>query len=166
MTVHAFDFLEETESQLPGICIIYGDEAFLKRLVLGRIRQAILGVNEDVPFAELAGATCEWRDVADELTTVSLFGGSTRLVIVSEADDFVSNHRSQLETLAAKPPSSGTLALVVKSWPGNTRLAKKLPRLAWPSTADRRSVKFVIVPSWTRLDYASGFQCGRISNIN
>ena len=126
MTIHAFDFLKETKSQLPGICVAFGDEAFLKQLVLRRIRQAILGVNEDVPFTELAGATCEWRDVADELTTVSLFGGSTRLVIVSDADDFVSNHRSQLEALAAKPPSSGTLALIVKSWPGNTRLAKQV----------------------------------------
>lgn len=143
MTVHAFDFLKEAKSELPGICVVFGDEAFLQQLVLGRIRQAILGVNDDVPFAQFAGAACEWRDVADELTTVSLFGGSTRLVIVSEADDFISHHRPQLETLAAKPPSSGTLALVVKSWPGNTRLAKQVANtgLAVDCRAPQRQVR-------------------------
>ena len=143
MTIHAFDFLEETKSQLPGICVVFGDEAFLKQLVVGRICQAVLGVNEDVPVAELAGATCEWRDVADELATVSLFGGSIRLVIVSEADDFIKNNRPQLETLAAKPPSSGTLALVVKNWPGNTRLAKQVAKtgLAVDCRAPQRQVR-------------------------
>ncbi len=129
MTAHAFDFLHETAPRLPGICIVYGDEPFLKQLVLGRIRQTIVGADDDeVPFADLEGATCAWRDVADELTTVSLFGGSTRLVVVSEADDFVSKHRPQLEKLAEKPPSAGTLVLEVKSWPGNTRLAKQVAK--------------------------------------
>jgi DNA polymerase-3 subunit delta len=58
------------------------------------------------------------------LATASLFGSGRRLVIVEEADDFVSEHRAELEDYVASPHRSGVLVLEVKTWPSTTRLAK------------------------------------------
>jgi DNA polymerase-3 subunit delta len=67
----------------------------------------------------------EWRDVADEAATVSLFGGGhRRLVLVEGADDFVSEHRSRLEDYVEKPRRSAVLVLEVGTWASNTRLYK------------------------------------------
>jgi len=63
------------------------------------------------------------RDVLDALATVSLFG-DVRLVIVEEADSFVSQHRGELEKYVDHPAKGGVLVLEVKTWPANTRLAK------------------------------------------
>ena len=61
----------------------------------------------------------------DDLASQSLFGAGRPLVIVQQADDFVSGNRGDLEQLLDEPIGKGILLLVVKSWPGNTRLAKK-----------------------------------------
>src|SRR5690606_3100576 len=70
------------------------------------------------------GESADMRDVLDELSIVALFGGGTRLVVVDDADDFVSKHRAALEDYVAKPKSSGTLLLEVATWPKTTRLYK------------------------------------------
>src|SRR3972149_6659804 len=73
------------------------------------------------PVGPVCAAT---GDETDELATASLFGSGRRLVIVDEADDFVSEHRAELEDYVAKPHRSGVLVLDVKTWPSTTRLAK------------------------------------------
>ncbi len=136
MSIHAFDFLEQNEGgsdgnadPLPRFIAVFGDEPFLSHLVTTRICDLILGTDEDAaPFAQLDGNRTAWRDLADELTTVSLFGGSTRLVTVDSADDFVTANRPQLERWAEKPTGSGTLVLRVKPWSSNTRLAKQVDK--------------------------------------
>jgi len=52
--------------------------------------------------------------------------GDRRLVIVDEADEFVTKHRSGLEKYAAAPAKKSVLVLDVKSWPKTTRLAKQI----------------------------------------
>jgi DNA polymerase-3 subunit delta len=69
------------------------------------------------------GKSASLVDVLDELALLP-FLGSHRLVVVSDADEFVSAHRAALEKYVEKPHRSGVLVLSVKSWPGNTRLAK------------------------------------------
>jgi DNA polymerase III subunit delta len=127
-TVHAFEFLSvAAQSKPPGACVAFGDEPFLKRLVLKELRCRVLGDDADVPVASY---DCEerlpdWRDVADELATVSLFGGGgPRLVILERADSFVSANRQKLEDYVARPRSSGVLVLDVDEWAANTRLYK------------------------------------------
>lgn len=134
MPTHAFDFLDEFKStskdqSLPQFVTVYGDEPFLRQLVITSIRDWIIGEDDDeAPFAELDGKQTAWRDVADELSTVSLFGGETRLVILENADEFVTKNRPQLEKLAEKSAGKGVLVLCVKTWPGNTRLAKRVAK--------------------------------------
>lgn len=108
-----------------GVCLLFGDEAFLKRQVVVELRRQVLGGDEgDFSFTELSGETATLRDVRDELSTLAMFGSGRRLVVVDEADSFVSRHRSELEDLVARPPASAVLVLAVGSLPSNTRLYK------------------------------------------
>lgn len=123
--VSALDFLGESQAKsLPPIVAVFGDEAFLKRLVLAELKRRAAGGDGDVSLTELDGDKAVWRDVADELSTLSLFGGGPRLVVVEEADKFVTAYRDKLEDYAAKPSSAGVLVLEVGTWPSNTRLYK------------------------------------------
>ena len=129
-TLHAFDFLAAAaSSKLSGVCAAFGDEPFLKRLVLKELRRRVVGDDADIPVAsyDCQDRMPDWRDVADELATASLFGGSRpRLVILERADSFVSANRQRLEDYAAKPQATGVLVLDVDDWPANTRLYKAL----------------------------------------
>ena len=132
-TVTALDFLAAASKyEVKPVCAVYGDEAFLKREVLTTLRALVLGGNDcEFSLKTVLGKNTEWRDVRDALAMVSLFGSGQPLVIVEEADPFVTRYRSELEDYAAKP-SGGVLVLEVKSWPGNTRLAKAVAKLGLP----------------------------------
>jgi DNA polymerase-3 subunit delta len=129
-TFHAFEFLDSSvQGKLPRACAVFGDDVFLKRLMLTELRRRVLGENHDLPTTiyDCQERLLEWRDVADELATPSLFGGGEpRLVILESADAFVSAHRQKLEDYAAKPRSTAVLILEVDEWPANTRLYKAL----------------------------------------
>ena len=107
------------------VCAVSGDEVFLKREVLVALRQQVLGSDQDeFSLTTFSGGGLALRDVRDALATASLFGSGRRLVIVEEADDFVSENRAELENYVAKPQPGGVLVLEVKTWPSTTRLAK------------------------------------------
>lgn len=120
--LHAFDLLKEDQPAIAGVCALVGDDGFLKRLSRTKIRDAVSADGEANEFTQKA----EWRDVNDELSTLSLFGGGPRLVFVLNADDFVKNYRSQLEAYVAQPASSGCLVLELNALAMNTRLYKTL----------------------------------------
>ena len=119
--VHAFDFLNEKSVTLEGFCVAFGDDPFLKRLVLQTLRGS---VEDEDSISVFTGKNLEWRDVHDELTTVSLFSSGPRVVLVNDADDFVSNFRPQLEKLCETASSSRNLIIDVKSLASNTKLYK------------------------------------------
>jgi DNA polymerase-3 subunit delta len=133
-TVDALEYLAHPEKHpAPAVCVLFGDEPFLQRQALAKLRQQVVP-SEDGEFsvAVLAGDEIELREVFDELSTGSLFGGGQRLVIVEEADDFVSRHRAALEQYVARPKRSAVLVLLVKTWPGTTRLAKAVVETGLP----------------------------------
>ena len=117
--MHAFDFLQEGSVEIPPVCVLVGEDRFLKRRSLAHLLQQL---TEDGSAAEF-GPTSPWRDVHDELSTLSLFGDGPRIVVVQDADDFVKENRPKLESLIANPVA-GCLILDLKSFPGNTRLYK------------------------------------------
>ena len=122
------EFLAEKGPHEPRrVYAVSGDEPFLKQLILERLRKLLL-TEDDANFAlsTLDGEEIEWRDLLDELSTVAMFGGDQRLIIVRDADDFVSKHRAQLEDYVAKPKSTGRLVLELRSFPSNTRLYKSV----------------------------------------
>lgn len=123
-TLHVFEFLKKTDLVPAPVTVLFGDEPFLKRLALKQLVARLLGDEGDTPFATFDG-DAQWRDVADELSTVSLFGGNRpRLAIVEAADPFVTKQRGHLEDYVAKPQAKGVLVLEVTTWAANTRLYK------------------------------------------
>ncbi len=125
-TQHVFDYLDAPSKPPPGLCVVFGDEDFLKRLALKALRTQLLA-NPEEPYARFEGNEADWRDVADEVSTASLFGGGApRMVLVDEADKFVTRYRDRLEKLLAKPRGRGVMVLEVNTWLGTTRLYQQL----------------------------------------
>ncbi len=125
-TVHVFDYLA-SPNKYPAseLCVLFGDDAFLKQQALHKVRDEVTAGDADAPFTTFSGESAEWRDVIDEISTVALFGSNgRRLAVVDAADDFVSSHRQRLEDYLARPKAKSVLVLVVDTWPSNTRLFK------------------------------------------
>lgn len=107
------------------VCAVFGNESFLRRQTILRLREAVLGGDEgDFSLATFEGRGTLFRDVHEVLSTVAMFGGGRRLAIVENADDFVSRYREQLEDYVARPSRSGVLVLDLDTLPSNTRLYK------------------------------------------
>ncbi len=109
-----------------SVCAVSGGETFLKMEVILALRSQYLGGEQDeFSLTRFDGReNLAIRDVFDALAMVSLFGSGRRMVIVEDADEFVSENRGELEDYVAKPQRGGVLVLEVNSWPSTTRLAK------------------------------------------
>ncbi len=126
--VDALDYLAKPSKFSPSpVTVLFGDESFLKRQVLAALKEQILS-GEDAEFSvtEFRGGETMLRDVLDARSTRVLFGGGPHMVIVEEADDFVSRNRAALEDMVARGGRSSVLVLEVKLWPATTRLYKAL----------------------------------------
>jgi DNA polymerase-3 subunit delta len=127
----ALTFLDKAAKAKPQpLYVLPGDEAFLKRQVYAALEKLLLG-DADPAFAwsALPGATVDWSAVRADLDTLP-FLSPRRVVVIEQADPFVTQHRAVLEKYVAAPAKTGVLILDVKSWPANTKLAKLVPDAA------------------------------------
>ena len=132
--MHATEFKKEIDSaRTASLIVLYGKELHLKSQTLATLCQAILGtpIAESLGLTRFSGKEIEFKTVRDEIQTVSMFS-STKLVVVENADEFVSANRLQLEKFADKPVGKSKLVLDVDKWPGNTKLAKKVAKTGLP----------------------------------
>lgn len=128
-TQTALDFLAgKSAPEIPGVVACFGEDDFLRRLVCEKLREILFADGDDFSSRRVTGRDAELATVLDDLRTVSLFGSERTLVQIDDADDFVSKHRSNLETYLGKPSSAGILILDVVKWPKNTRLYKTLDK--------------------------------------
>jgi len=152
--LHAVDYLAKPQKHGPRpLCVLFGDEPFLKRQALLLLRRTVLGDDEgDLSYFASEGRKTQLADVLDELATVAMFGGGGRLVVVEKADTFVTKYRGELEDYAARP-ANGVLVLEVKSWPANTRLYKAVAAGGLPidchAPTPARLAKWVV--DWAKL---------------
>ncbi|HZT79493.1 MAG TPA: DNA polymerase III subunit delta [Gemmataceae bacterium] len=124
-------FLERGGRTKPlPVYVLPGDEDFLKRRVLAALKALVLGEGGDeFGLSTHPGDRAAWAAVHDELQTLP-FLSPRRLVVIENADPFVTRHRSALEKYVAQPAANGVLVLDVKNWPASTRLAKLLDNAA------------------------------------
>jgi DNA polymerase-3 subunit delta len=109
---------------------LFGDEDFLKRRCRDAIIKLAVGDGDpDFAVSTYSGERLDFSTVRNDLDTPS-FVCPVRVVIVDQADTFVSEHRDSLERYVAAPSKVGVLVLEVKTFPDNTRLAKALPDAA------------------------------------
>src|SRR5207248_2886982 len=101
-------FLEQIGSAEPRpVIAVHGDEDFLKRQVVAALRARVLGGGDEAfGLTALPGDRAVWSAVHDELQTLP-FLCPKRLVVVENADPFVSAYRAQLEKYVAAPAASG-----------------------------------------------------------
>jgi DNA polymerase III subunit delta len=123
----SLDFLEQpAQTSINPVYAVAGDEPFLKRQVLVALRRLVLGPDDsELGLSTFAGEKATRAAVVDELETLP-FLSPRRLVVVEDADPFVTRERSWLEKYVASPAATGVLVLEVQTWPANTRLAKML----------------------------------------
>ncbi len=123
--MHALDWMKESSSQ--PIRLVYavfgGDTYLIRESVNGIVRAVFPEPDGEAAVSRFPGPQAELADVLDELFTLPFFS-RRRLVIVEDADTFVTKHRKDLELYVEKPSASGTLLLQVKQWTSTTRLAK------------------------------------------
>lgn len=146
--LHAIDYLNAPDDHQPcPVNVVFGDEAFLKRHVLLTLKKRALGTDDaDFSLTVFEGKQAELADVLDELSTMAMFGGSTRLVLIEEADDFVSRYRPELENYVDSPRPTGKLILETKTWPATTRLYKAVAAKGLP--IDCSPLKAAQIPKW------------------
>lgn len=114
-----------TQSTVNPIYVLHGKDAHLRDEARRRIIAQTVGDADPQVCLTSFDATVELAAVLDELRTLP-FLAPHRVVIVREAESFVSANREALEHYFDAPVTSATLILEVGTWPGNTRLAKKL----------------------------------------
>lgn len=115
--------------RLPVYALV-GDEDFLKRRCRDAIIKLAIGDGDpDFAVSAYPGDKLDFSTVRNDLDTLA-FLAPARVVIVEQADPFVTEHREALERYAAAPSKVGVLVLDVKTFPETTKLAKALPDAA------------------------------------
>jgi len=115
----------------PPIIAIYGDEEYQKTRALDRSLAVLLPPEVDRGMAlcdydatrpeDQGGASL--ATVMDDLGTLP-FLSDRRVVMIREADKFITAHREKLERYLKSPAPTGTLILICRSFPKTTKLYK------------------------------------------
>jgi DNA polymerase III delta subunit len=108
-------------------CSIYalvGTDSFLQLQFLAEI---VSKAGHGTQRIDLDGERAELAEVLDECRCFAMFGG-TKVVVVQNADAFITQYREQLEDYAAKPSDSAILVLRVESLPANQRIYKAIAK--------------------------------------
>lgn len=128
--MHALSWLKNaTRASFRPVNVLSGDDPYLKREVIhGIVRLALEGDDDPSSIRRIEGIQAGLADVLDELRTLPFFT-KRRVVVIDEADTFITKHRKELESYVEHASGSGVLILSVKSWPANTKLAKIVDKL-------------------------------------
>ena len=124
-------YLGKPPAKPQAVYILHGDEDFLKRQCREVLVAKALG-DGDASFALsnfVGDKNLAFSTIRNELDTLP-FLSSVRVVVVEQADPFVTEHRPALEKYVAAPSKIGVLVLEVKAFPETTKLAKALPDAA------------------------------------
>ena len=123
--MNALDWLRDPKQHLiRPVIVIFGDDAYLIRESIHAVVQTVFpDPDGETSVTRFSGSTVCLADVLDEVRTTPFFSRN-RLVVVEDADPFVTKHRKELETYVANPFKSGRLLLQPRSWVATTNLAK------------------------------------------
>ena len=130
--MHAVDFLKDPAKHETGpMAVVYGAQRYLKQAAFAALAKHVLGEQDDPAVVRFDGKMADWKTVSDELLMVSMWG-DRKLVVVEDADDFVTKNRPLLEKYLEKPAKKSVVVLDLKSFPANTKLAKAVAKLGLP----------------------------------
>ncbi len=116
------------DGEIKPVYVLEGSEPYLLDSHRRRIVADAIGQADPQVCVVSFDASAELFEVLDELRTLP-FLAPRRVVIVSDADAFVTAHRESLERYLKAPASSGVLVLMVSSFPSSTRLHKLVGKI-------------------------------------
>ena len=146
--VSALSFLKKPDQfPIPSVCVIAGDEAFLRLQVFKQIRAVVLSDQDaDFSLSRFEGAEAAFKDVLIETATTALFGSGRRLVVVEQAESFVSQNKEKLEKYVDAPSKAGVLTLQMTAFANNLRLYKKIAEKGL--IIECKSLPTKTIPTW------------------
>lgn len=119
----------KTAEKFAPIVVISGKDNFLVTNEYEKIVETLLSPEERHMGLLVAEADkMEVAEILDELRTLP-FLASRRVIVLKDAENFISKNRETLEKYLDSPCKSGTLVLCVSSFRSNTRLAKKVNKI-------------------------------------
>jgi DNA polymerase-3 subunit delta len=136
-----------TETEIKPVYVLNGSDNFLRDHHRKRIISDIIGDADPQTAVSSFDATAELAQVLDELRTLP-FLAPRRVVIIQDAEAFISAFRESLENYLNNPSSASSLILTVSSWPKNTRLAKLAAGIG--ETIDCSTPEKKNLPAWLR----------------
>lgn len=101
---------------------LVGPDSFLQLQKLSAIAKQLPA---DAQRVDADGERAELADVLDELRSFAMFGGA-KLVVVRDADAFITRFRESLENYVASPADSGTLVLRLNALDKRQRIYKAI----------------------------------------
>ena len=167
---------KSSQDRLHGAAFaVSGSDLFLRRRAVVELIDRILGdADRSLALTEYDGsdASVGLANVLDDLRTLP-FLTDRRLVLVREADGFISRYRQELEAYLDSPSPTGVLLMDCKSLPSTTRLYKRIASIG--EVIDCKPMKAFAVPGWLaehcreayakRLDArAASLLCDQIGN--
>ncbi len=131
--MNALEWLKApSQAVIRPVCVVFGDDVFLVRESIAAVCQAVFPDQEaEAGQSRFPGGASTLATVLDEVRTLPFFS-RRRLVVVDDADTFVTKYRKELEAYTEKPHDSGILLLQVKTWAPTTKLAKMVESTGLP----------------------------------
>ncbi len=113
-----------SQTTLHFISVVHGKNAYVRRQVLERVIERELdGGDRSLNVIQIEGVKADGASVLDDVRTYSLLG-DRRVVVVREADKFISQNRGVLEKFLKTGCDSGCLILVCDGLDKRTKFAK------------------------------------------
>ncbi len=124
--VSGLDFLQKSQyAQIPPFCVVFGEEAYLRSETLKLLRELVLSTDDgEFSYTRFDGSSVSYMDVLRETSTMIMFGTGRRLVVVEQAEMFLSQNKNSLESYIESPNKASVLVLQLSSFPSNLRLYK------------------------------------------
>lgn len=110
------------------IVILHGPESMLRQEYFRELKAALAKEHGDLEPRSFDGDNAQLSEVMDELRTVGMFQ-SHNLVVVDQADKFVSDHREALERYANDPEPHATLVMRAEKWMSPGRFEKAVDKV-------------------------------------
>lgn len=145
-----------------SIYAIVGKSRLLRNDELDRLLRGLADRTDALGPARFDGARAELSQVLDEVRTFSLTG-DLRVVIVDEADAFISAHRAALERYASAPADTGIMILMCGSLPKNTRLYRIVAEVGVVVACESPKGRAVIGWLVRRAERKYGKRLGRVA---
>jgi DNA polymerase-3 subunit delta len=111
-------------ASIKPVYALVGSDAFLQ---LQKLAEILARAPKGAQRADIDGERAELAEVLDELRSFAMFGGG-KVVVVQNADAFLTRFREQLEEYVSHPSNSATLVLRLSSLPSNQRIYKAISK--------------------------------------